>query len=90
MDLDSLRAELAARGELRIAVKVVPKASRTELAGAQADGAWKIRVQAPPEKGKANAELCRFLAGLFGVSVRQVEVVSGRTSALKHVRILRD
>jgi uncharacterized protein (TIGR00251 family) len=90
VDLDSLKAELAARGEVRMTVKVVPKASRTELAGEQAEGVWKIRVQAPPEKGKANAELCRFLAGLFGVSVRQVAVVSGHTGSLKHLRILRD
>lgn len=89
MDLDSLKAELAACGELRLAVKVIPKAARTELAGSLAGGVWKIRIQAPPEKGRANAELCRFIAKLFGVSARQVLIVSGETSGHKQLKIVR-
>lgn len=89
MDLDSLKAELSSRGELRLAVKVIPKAARTELAGPLAGGVWKIRIQAPPEKGKANAELCRFLARLFGVSARQVLIVSGEASSHKQLKIVR-
>lgn len=67
-------------------VKVIPKASRTELVGRMADGTWKVKVAAAPEKGKANAELCGFLAGLLGVPKSAVEVVSGATSHLKRVR----
>ncbi|MCL6545170.1 MAG: DUF167 domain-containing protein [Bryobacteraceae bacterium] len=89
MDLDSLKAELSSRGELRLAVKVIPKAARTELAGLHSEGVWRIRIQAPPEKGKANAELCRFLAKLFGVSARQVLIVSGETSTHKQLMIVR-
>jgi len=70
-----------------ITVKVVPKSSRTELAGQLADGTWKVKVAAPPEKGKANRELCAFLADHFGVARSRVRIVSGETSHLKRVRI---
>ena len=48
-----------------IKVKVIPKSSRTELAGQLPDGTWKIKVAAAPEKGKANKALCAFLADHF-------------------------
>jgi len=70
-----------------IAVKVIPKSSRTELAGQLADGTWKVKVAAPPEKGKANRALCAFLADHFGVPRSRVRIVSGETSHLKRVRI---
>ena len=44
-------------------VKVIPKSSRTELAGILDDGTWKIKVAAVPEKGKANRAVCEFIAG---------------------------
>jgi uncharacterized protein len=68
-------------------VKVIPRSARSETAGTLADGTLKVRVAAPPEKGKANEELCRFLAAHYGVPRSAVTVVSGHTSALKLVRI---
>jgi hypothetical protein len=47
----------------------------------------KVRIAAPPEKGKANQELCRVLAAHYGVDPGAVRVVSGHTSALKLVRV---
>jgi len=73
--------------KMDIAVKVIPKSSRTELAGTLPDGTWKIKVAAIPEKGKANKELCDFLAGHFGVPRSRVTILSGATSHLKRVRI---
>ena len=70
-----------------ITVKVIPKSSRTELAGQLADGTWKVKVAAAPEKGKANKALCAFLAGHFGVPQSRVLIVSGTRSHLKRVRI---
>lgn len=70
---------------MTIRVKVIPRSARTEIAGTMADGTIKIRVAAPPEKGKANDELARFLASHFGVS--RVEIISGHTAALKMVRL---
>jgi len=55
--------------------------------GTLEDGTLKVRVAAPPEKGKANEELCRFLAKHFGVARQTVEVVSGETATSKLVRV---
>jgi len=52
-----------------------------------ADGVWKVKIAAAPEKGKANRALCEFLADYFGVPQSRVEIVSGETSHLKRVRI---
>jgi uncharacterized protein (TIGR00251 family) len=72
---------------LRLSVKVVPKSSRNEIVEVQADGTWRIKIAAAPEKGKANAELCEFLAREFGVARSNVEVVIGHTSHRKQVVI---
>jgi uncharacterized protein len=67
-------------------VRVVPRASRSELAG-EHDGALKIRVAAPPVDGAANEELVRFLARKLGVAVRNVEIIGGHASKTKRVRV---
>lgn len=72
-------------GALVFAVRVVPRASQTAVAG-EHDGALKVRVAAPPVEGAANAELTRFLARRLGVSAGSVEVVVGHTSKTKVVR----
>jgi uncharacterized protein (TIGR00251 family) len=66
-------------------VKVIPRSAKTEMVGRMADGTLKIHIAAPPEKGKANEELLRFLAAHFKVD--RVELISGHTAALKIVRL---
>lgn len=83
---DELR-KLASAKPFSLRVKVMARSSRTEVAGALADGTVKIKVAAAPDKGQANAELCAFLAREFGVSQNRVEVIAGRTSPLKVVRV---
>lgn len=78
----SYRAE---GGSLVFAVRVVPRASKTAVAG-EYDGALKVRVAAPPVEGAANAELTRFLAKRLGVSAGSVEIVGGHTSKTKVLR----
>ena len=72
---------------MELRVKVIPKSSKTELAGYLPDGTWKVKVAAAPEKGKANAALCEYLARKFGVAKSRVRIVSGETSHLKRVQI---
>lgn len=72
---------------MELRVKVVPKSSRNEIVGPMADGTLKVKIAAAPEKGKANAELCAFLAKHYGVPKSAVTIVAGETSALKRVRI---
>jgi uncharacterized protein (TIGR00251 family) len=85
--LDEAKKQLAAQGEVRLKVKVLPKSGRSGLAGSLEDGTFKVRVQAAPEKGKANQELCAVLAKALGVRPRRVIIVSGETSHLKQVRV---
>lgn len=68
-------------------VKVIPKSSKTELAGVLPDGTWRVKVAAAPEKGKANRALCEFIAEKLGVPKSNVRIVSGETSQLKRVRV---
>tara|TARA_B100000959_G_C14763247_1_gene534263 strand:+ start:150 stop:431 length:282 start_codon:yes stop_codon:yes gene_type:complete len=64
--------------------KVVPGASRTEIADVEGN-VIRIRVAAPPEKGKANKELLRFLAQKFCFPKSNVMLLSGETSRRKRV-----
>lgn len=72
---------------MMLKIKVTPRSPRTEFAGEMTDGTLKVHVAAPPEKGKANEELCAFLAKHYGVAREQVEVVSGQSAARKLVRV---
>ena len=67
-------------------VKVVPRASKTELAGLS-DDALKIRVAAPPVEGAANEEIIKFLSRLFKVSRSSVEIIKGSQSRKKSIRL---
>lgn len=73
-------------GAVCFAVKLVPRASKSEITGIEGD-AVKMRVKAPPVEGKANEALIRFLADVLDVSRSQVEIVSGHASRKKVVRI---
>lgn len=67
-------------------IKVVPGASRTQLSGWLGD-MLKVRVSAPPEKGKANAAVEALLARELGLPVKSVRIVSGTGSPQKLVEI---
>ena len=68
------------------AVRVVPRASRSEIAGLQ-EGAIRIRVAAPPVEGAANREVVRLLAKKFKVPQNAVEIISGAGSKHKTIRV---
>jgi uncharacterized protein (TIGR00251 family) len=68
-------------------VKVIPRSPRTEIAGELSDGTLKVKVSAPPDKGKANEELCRFLAEHYGVARGAVTILSGKATPRKLVKI---
>ena len=73
-------------GAITFRVRVVPRASRSGVAG-EHDGALRVRISAPPVEGAANEELARTLARAFRVPSRAVEIMRGRTSKLKQVRV---
>ena len=69
-------------------VKVLPKSPKTELVDTMADGTLKIRVAAPPEKGKANQQLIKFLAGRLDIKNNAVSIISGQTNPVKNIQAL--
>lgn len=64
----------------------MPGASRSHIAGWLGD-ALKIRVSAPPEKGKANAAVAAVVAAALGLPAGSVAVVSGKSSPRKLVEV---
>lgn len=74
-------------GPLTLKVKVIPKSPKNEIVGEMADGTLKIRIAAPPEKGRANEELRSFLARHYKVPAANVAILTGATSHNKLVRI---
>lgn len=70
-------------GSARVAVRVTPRAKRPGVAGRRADGVLLVRVGAPPEDGRANAEVCAVVAKALGLRARQVTVAVGPTSRNK-------
>lgn len=73
-------------GRVAFAVRVVPRASKTEVVG-EIGGAVKVRVASPPVDGAANAELVKLFAKTFAVAKGDVEIVSGQTAKTKQIRI---
>jgi len=79
--------EVSEKGDgITFRVRVQPRVSRTEIAG-EHGGALKLRVAAPPVDGKANEECRRFLAKLFKVGARDVEIIAGAAVRDKVIRI---
>ena len=75
-----------ANNAVEFQIRVVSRASRTEIVGELA-GAVKVRVSSPPVDGAANAELVKLFAKTLGVGKSSVEIVSGQTSKTKRIRI---
>lgn len=73
-------------GGAELNLKVVPGASRTQLAGVLG-GALKLVVAAPPEGGKANAAVIAYLAELLNVRRADVVIARGQTQPRKVVRV---
>jgi len=74
-------------GDVVLIIQARPGARQTAFAGHYAD-ALKVRVAAVAEDGRANRELCRFLAEAFAVPASAVTVVSGQGARAKRVRVV--
>jgi uncharacterized protein len=79
--------KLAAKeGRVTFGVRVQSRASKSGVAG-ELDGVLKIRLAAPPVEGRANEELIRLLAELFGAPRQRIAILSGQTSKNKVVSV---
>jgi uncharacterized protein (TIGR00251 family) len=71
---------------LIIRVRVQPRSSKEGFAEVLGDQI-KLRINAPPVDGKANAQIIKYLAGLFKAPRKQIEILSGETGRDKRIRI---
>jgi uncharacterized protein (TIGR00251 family) len=70
----------------RLRLRVSPGANRAGVIGRHGP-AWKVRVAAPPEDGRANDALVRLLAETLSVPRRAVKLVSGQSARDKIVEL---
>ena len=71
---------------VRIDLRVMPRAPRSELCGVR-DGRLLVRVTAPPVDSAANAAVVALLAGALGRPKRDIRIVAGDTARNKTVEI---
>lgn len=72
--------------EFILTVYLQPGAKKSEIVGLH-DGNIKIKVNAPPVDGKANAALIDFLSEFFDTPKSSIKIISGDKSRLKKVAI---
>ena len=68
-----------------IKIKAIPNAQKTEISEKLDHETWKMRVNAVPEKNKANKEIIKFFKKKFGA---EVEIISGKTDRIKLIKII--
>lgn len=72
--------------DLLLEVRVQPRASRTEFAGLMGDR-LRIRLNAPPVDGRANAALVEFVAAECGLARSRVTLERGQAGRDKRLRL---
>ncbi|MFH1367728.1 MAG: DUF167 domain-containing protein [Elusimicrobiota bacterium] len=69
-----------------IKVRVIPNAKRSEVVG-RIGSILRVKIGAPAVEGKANGELCEFLAEFFEVKPRMVLLRKGERGREKTIEI---
>lgn len=70
----------------KLAIKAIPNAPRNAVVGWLGD-ALKVKVHAPALEGRANDELCEFIAEALALPKRAVSVAMGDKSRQKILHI---
>jgi uncharacterized protein (TIGR00251 family) len=70
----------------RVRLRVSPGARRTELVGRHGE-AWKVRVAATPEQGRANEAVLDLLSRELELPRRSLSIVSGHAARDKVVML---
>jgi uncharacterized protein (TIGR00251 family) len=70
----------------RLRLRVSPGSGRAEIVGRHGD-AWKVRVTAPPEHGRANEAVVRLVAETVCIPRKAVTIVSGHGARDKIVEL---
>jgi len=75
-----------AAASTRVRLRVSPGAGRAQIVGRHGD-AWKVRVTAAPEQGRANDAVLRLLADALGLPRDALVLVSGHGARDKIVEL---
>jgi uncharacterized protein len=70
----------------RLRLRVSPGAATSRIVGRHGD-AWKVRVAAAPDGGRANDAVCHLLAETLGLPAAGVTLVSGHAARDKIVEL---
>jgi len=71
---------------VKLKIKVIPSSSKDCIAGWLQD-TLKVKVKAPPEKGKANKAVIKMLEKSLALPKGSVNIASGSTSCHKIIEI---
>ena len=72
--------------KIEIDVRVIPRARKTALGGLR-DGAYLVRLAAPPVDGAANDALISFLSNHLKLPRRAIRIVSGERGRRKRIEL---
>jgi uncharacterized protein (TIGR00251 family) len=75
-----------AAASTRLRVRVIPGSPSAGVVGRHGD-AWKLRVTAPPERGRANEATLDVLARTLGVERADLRLVAGHAARNKTVEV---
>jgi uncharacterized protein len=70
-----------------IKIKLLPRSSKSQIMGKEGD-VYKVKVNSPPVDGEANKELISLLSKRLNQPKSSFEIIAGKTSRMKTVRIL--
>jgi uncharacterized protein (TIGR00251 family) len=67
-------------------VKLLPRSSKNQILGKERE-VYRVKVTASPVQGSANKALVTLLAKKLRIPKKDIEIVSGKSSRLKMIRI---
>ena len=73
-------------GDVRVSLRVQPNAPRNEVV-CFSEGVLRIKIAAPPVKGKANQELVGFLSKELGLGKSSLTIIKGYQSRNKVITV---
>jgi uncharacterized protein (TIGR00251 family) len=65
---------------------IKPNSSKNSISGIMGD-MIKVKICAPPEKGKANKELLEYLSIVLKIPKIDIDIIHGRFSNIKEIKI---
>ena len=66
---------------------VIKPKSKIDKISLNSDGSLRIKIKAPPVDGKANEYLVEYLAQIFDLPKKNIEIISGFTGSHKRINI---